>query len=697
MAEGHQVRDVVEPMNFEIAWEVANKVGGIYTVIKSKVPVTVTEFGNRYVLLGPLNHKCAAVEVEVLSEIQNPALKQAVRTMSSHGINIIYGRWLIEGAPQVVLFDLASAYSRMDGWKGEFFRDFRISLPQDPETNDAIVFGYLIAWFLGEYSAMDKSRAIIAHFHEWQAGVGLMMTWHRNLDVATIFTTHATLLGRYLCAGSEDFYNRCRYYDVDKEAGQRGIYHKYCIERGAAHTSHVFTTVSNITAYEAEHLLKRRPDGLVPNGLNVVKFAAMHEFQNLHAVNKEKIHEFVKGHFYGNFDFDLENTLYFFTAGRYEFRNKGIDMFLESLARLNHRLKASNSKVTVIAFIILPAQTSSFGVETLKGQAVVKQLKDVVSDIQGRIGRRLLESALRGENTEAAVQLTSEEKILLKRRLLALRRNGLPPIVTHNVENDHKDQVLNEIRRLQLFNHSSDRVKVIFHPEFLNQASPLLGMDYEDFVRGCHLGVFPSYYEPWGYTPCECTVMGIPSITTNLSGFGCYMSDILQHPHEHGIYIVDRRMKSVEESCNQLADFMHEFAVQTRRDRITQRNRTERLSDLLDWKRMGKEYCTARKIAMKRKWPHMFQRSPVSSQGNITFTTDGGEPEPEDNKIRRPRSAIFKQEGMVLPPEHHDHDRNEEQSLGISTPANDRASDEAGGKPTDQAAKDLGKMSLGKK
>jgi len=277
-----------------------------------------------------------------------------------------------------------------------------------------------------KYCARDECRAIIGHFHEWQAGVGLMMTRHRNLDVTTIFTTHATLLGRYLCAGSEDFYNRCRYYDVDKEAGQRGIYHKYCIERGAAHTAHLFTTVSNITAYEAEHLLKRRPDGLVPNGLNVVKFAAVHEFQNLHSVNKDKIHEFVKGHFYGNYDFDLENTLYFFTAGRYEFRNKGIDMFLESLAResqhqregylwvnerglgglifclnrllgpgLNYRLKTSGSKVTVVAFIILPAPTSSFVVETLKGQAVVKQLKDVVGDIQSRIGRRLLESALR--------------------------------------------------------------------------------------------------------------------------------------------------------------------------------------------------------------------------------------------------------------------------------------------------------------
>ena len=175
---------------------------------------------------------------------------------------------------------------------------------------------------------------VIAHFHEWLAGVALVLIRKRALQIATIFTTHATLLGRYLCAGDVDFYNNLRHFNVDAEAGKRGIYHRYCIERAAAHCADVFTTVSHITAYEAEWLLKRKPDGVLPNGLNVVKFAALHEFQNLHARAKDKIHEFVRGHFYGHQDFDLDNTLYFFTAGRYEFRNKGVDMFIESLARM---------------------------------------------------------------------------------------------------------------------------------------------------------------------------------------------------------------------------------------------------------------------------------------------------------------------------------------------------------------------------
>ncbi len=116
--------------------------------------------------------------------------------------------------------------------------------------------------------------------------------------------------------------------------------------------------------------------------------------------------------------------------------------------------------------------------------------------------------------------ITSQDRVLLRRRLFAMKRHGLPPIVTHNMVNDSDDPILNQLRRVQLFNQPSDRVKVVFHPEFLNSANPVLPMDYDEFVRGTHMGVFASYYEPWGYTPAECTVMGVPSITTNLSGFG---------------------------------------------------------------------------------------------------------------------------------------------------------------------------------
>ncbi|GHM89826.1 glycogen [starch] synthase isoform 2 [Saccharomyces cerevisiae] len=200
---------------------------------------------------------------------------------------------------------------------------------------------------------------------------------------------------------------------------------------------------------------------------------------------------------------------------------------------------------------------------------------------------------------------------MLKRRILALRRpeGQLPPIVTHNMVDDANDLILNKIRQVQLFNSPSDRVKMIFHPEFLNANNPILGLDYDEFVRGCHLGVFPSYYEPWGYTPAECTVMGVPSITTNVSGFGAYMEDLIEtnQAKDYGIYIVDRRFKAPDESVEQLVDYMEEFVKKTRRQRINQRNRTERLSDLLDWKRMGLEYVKARQLALRRGYPDQFR------------------------------------------------------------------------------------------
>ncbi|KAH0495236.1 hypothetical protein TgHK011_008801 [Trichoderma gracile] len=610
MADGHPVRDIKNHLLFEIATEVAHRVGGIYSVLKSKAPVTTAEYGDRYTLIGPLNHQSAAVEVEEM-EPTNKELAATMQTMKDRGIGMLYGRWLIEGAPRVLLIDTKTAYNYVNEWKSDLWSVASIpSPPDDEETNEAVVFGYLVAWFLGEFVCHEKEKAVIAHFHEWLAGVALPLTKKRRIDVTTIFTTHATLLGRYLCAGSVDFYNNLQYFDVDAEAGKRGIYHRYCIERAAAHSCDVFTTVSHITAFESEHLLKRKPDGVLPNGLNVTKFSAVHEFQNLHQQAKEKIHDFVRGHFYGHYDFEPENTLYFFTAGRYEFRNKGVDMFIESLARLNHRLKAANSKMTVVAFIIMPAQTTSLTVEALKGQAVIKSLKDTTNIIEQAIGRRIFERSLKwheGDPMPDEKELISgQDRVLLRRRLFAMKRHGLPPIVTHNMLNDSEDPVLNQIRRVQLFNHPSDRVKVVFHPEFLNSANPVLPLDYDDFVRGCHMGVFPSYYEPWGYTPAECTVMGVPSITTNLSGFGCYMEELIENSSDYGIYIVDRRMKGVEDSVNQLCSFMFDYCGKSRRQRINQRNRTERLSDLLDWKRMGMEYIKARQLALRRAYPNSF-------------------------------------------------------------------------------------------
>jgi len=576
----------------------------------------VDELGDQYCLIGPYNESCVRTEVET-SEPINEAMIKAIKELRNNGVKVIYGRWLIEGYPRVLLFDIASAAWKLDEWKRELWESMHIGVPwHDKESNDAIIFGFLTTWFLDEYrKALPPDPYIVAHFHEWQAGVGLVVCRTRHLDIATIFTTHATLLGRYLCAGAVDVYNNMEKFNIDKEAGDRGIYHRYCIERAAVHCAHVFSTVSEITAFEAEHFLKRRADVIVPNGLNVQKFAALHEFQNRHALAKEKINDFVRGHFHGHYDFDLDKTLYFFIAGRYEFSNKGADVFIEGLARLNYLLKNEGSDMTVIAFLIFPTLCNNFNVDSLRGQAIAKQLRDTVHDVQKDIGHRLFEISLRGEIPSGKDLLVQEDVVKLKRCIYAAQTSALPPICTHNVIDDGVDPVLCAIRRCCLFNNRTDRVKVIFHPEFLNSTNPLFGMDYEEFVRGCHLGVFPSYYEPWGYTPAECTVMGIPSISTNLSGFGCFMEQYIQDPTSYGIYVVDRHFKSSEQSIQQLTQFMFDFTHLSRRQRIIQRNRTERLSELLDWRTLGVYYRKCRSLALNKTHPELFRED--STPGSI--------------------------------------------------------------------------------
>uniref|UniRef100_A0A671VS87 Glycogen [starch] synthase n=1 Tax=Sparus aurata TaxID=8175 RepID=A0A671VS87_SPAAU len=547
--------DLEDAVLFEIAWEVANKVGGIYTVIQTKARLTSEEWGENYFLVGPYVESNVRTQVELI-EPTNPVLKRTIDKMNASGC---------------------------------------------------------------KYAAQcDEPPHIVAHFHEWLAGLGLVLCRQRQLPVATVFTTHATLLGRYLCAGNVDFYNKLADFNVEKEAGDRQIYHRYCLERAAAHCAHVFTTVSQITAIEAEHLLKRKPDIVTPNGLNVKKFSAVHEFQNLHAQSKNRIQEFVRGHFYGHMDFNLDKCLFLFIAGRYEFSNKGADIFLEALARLNYLLRVNHSDVTVIAFFIMPARTNNFNVETLKGQAVRKQLWDTAQTVKERFGKKLYESLLVGQLPDVSKMLDKEDFTIMKRAIFATQRQCQPPVCTHNMLEDSSDPILNCVRRIGLFNSSSDRVKIIFHPEFLSSTSPLLPMDYEEFVRGCHLGVFPSYYEPWGYTPAECTVMGIPSISTNLSGFGCFMEEHIADPSAYGIYILDRRFRGVDESCNQLTSFLFQFCKQSRRQRIIQRNRTERLSDLLDWRYLGRYYISARHMALAKAFPDTFMyelQEPTSASG----------------------------------------------------------------------------------
>jgi len=432
------------------------------------------------------------------------------------------------------------------------------------------------------------------------AGVALPEIRRLALPVATVFTTHATLLGRYLAGDNPAFYHELPHIDPVAAAHSRGIYQRHAIERSAAWSATVFTTVSDITGYEAQHFLGRKPDVLLPNGLNVQRFAALHEFQNLHARYKRQIHEFVMGHFFPSYAFDLDRTLYIVCSGRYEYRNKGLDLFVEALARLNWRLKRDRRNINIVAFIVTRAPNKGVSVGALQSQMLLRELKNSVGDACDELRDKLLGSLVRGGNLGLAEMIDETTQMRLRRMTLAWKRKGWPAIVTHDMLHDADDALLSQLRNCMLFNAPQDPVKVIFHPEFLSKTSPLMPLDYEEFVRGCHLGVFPSYYEPWGYTPMECAALGVPAITSDLAGFGTWVQTHISDHAARGLAIVQRRYLGFEESANQLADLMERMLILERRERIDLRNKVEALSVQFDWKRLAQYYWQAHALALER-------------------------------------------------------------------------------------------------
>ncbi len=588
------------PLLFEVAWEVCWQLGGIYTVLRSKIAAMQKRWGDRYCLIGPYNPVTAAVEFDTLPA-EEPYLG-AITDLRNQGIPVHYGRWLVPGRPRTILIDYRARYSHLDSDKYTLWKDHGISsYSNDGEVNEVVAFGMACAEFMRLMTEHVKDRPLLAHFHEWMAGVAVPRISHLNLPIATVFTTHATLLGRYIAGENPAFYEHLPFLNPDAEAAKYNITPRFQIERAAAHASTVFTTVSEVTATEAEHLLGRTIDRLLPNGLNIQRFQAPHEFQAMHSQYKERIHEFVMGHFFPAYTFDLDNTIYLFTSGRYEYRNKGMDLFIEALHRLNQRLKHVPDRPTVVAFIITRAPTRNINVGVLQNQSMFDDLRTWCDELQSRIGRRLFRTAANGKLPTFEDLITDDSLVRLKQFIHAWRNGRQPPIVTHDLQDDSNDAVLKHLRHRNLVNSADDAVKVVFHPEFVTHTSPLLNLDYEQFVRGCHMGVFPSYYEPWGYTPMETIAMGLPAVTTDLSGFGAYVNrNIPDNDSDGGICVLSRLSHPFEQSVEELVEHLMGFAKLNRRQRIELRNKVERVSEIFDWSNLVSRYHDAHDLAIDR-------------------------------------------------------------------------------------------------
>ncbi|MDW7693504.1 glycosyltransferase [Flammeovirgaceae bacterium SG7u.111] len=597
-------KNVSKTLLTEIAWEVCNQVGGIYTVIRSKVPSMIDLWGENYCLIGPYVNSSVNIEYEI-QENPNDPFYVAAKRMQDKGFEVYYGRWLVSGRPKAILVNPHSIIDKLGEIKFGLWENHGIETPDgDFMLNDVLTFGFMVKLYLAELANEEvTTKNIIAHFHEWMAGTPIPDIRKENIPITTVFTTHATLLGRYLAMNDPLFYDYLGFYDWQKEAKHFNIEANVKIERAAAHGSHVFTTVSEVTAAECKHLLGREIDVILPNGLNIERFTAMHEVQNLHQNFKEMIHEFVMGHFFQSYAFDLDNTLYFFTSGRFEYHNKGFDLTLEALARLNWKMKEQNIDTTVVMFYVTKRPFHSINPSALQSRAMMKKIRDTCEAIEKQVGDKLFYAAAISPDLKLPSLnefVDDYWRLRLRRTLQSWKSNSLPLVVTHNLVDDQKDPLLNFVRESDLINKYDDRVKIVYHPDFIQNTNPLFGIDYDEFVRGCHLGVFPSYYEPWGYTPLECIARGVPTVTSDLSGFGDYVLKNMEDYENNGISVINRRYRNYDEAANQLCDYMLDFVKQNRRDRILERNRVERASELFDWHHLTLAYDRAYSIALER-------------------------------------------------------------------------------------------------
>jgi glycogen synthase len=593
-----------ESLLVEVAWEVANQVGGIYTVIRSKVPSMQAKWGDRYCLVGPYVHSNVSAIFESI-EAPNDPFGRAVRKMRERGFEVHYGRWLTDGRPRTILFNPFTVYDRLGEIKYLLWEHHNISLPSNDDLLDQVVtFGWMVKVFLTRLTEEEvNTRPVIAHVHEWMAATAIPEIRRDGLPIHTVFTTHATMLGRYLAQNDPNFYGNLPFYDWQKEARYFNIESRIQIERAAAHGANVFTTVSDVTARECIHLIGRKPEIVTPNGFDIRPTDVSHEVQNEHQQNKEAIHQFVRGHFFPAYAFDLEKTIYFFTSGRYEYRNKGYDLTLEALARLNWRMKEANIDRTVVMFLITKRDYHTVNPQVLQSRSALAKMEQTIEQIQKQVGARLLDYAMRNGDVgfpDLSEFVDDYWKIRLRRTLQQWKSHHLPTVVTHNLHHDDQDEVLTFLRTANLVNKPDDKVKMVYHPDFISSISPLFGIDYPDFVRGCHLGIFPSYYEPWGYTPLECMVSGVPAVTSDLTGFGDYLDRTNDSPEELGMYLVHRRDKGWDEAANELADILFHYVQKTRAERIGERYKLQEGAKQFDWDVLTRYYEEAYDLVLSQ-------------------------------------------------------------------------------------------------
>ena len=529
---------------FEVSWEVCNKVGGIYTVIATKSLYLKTQLGRHHILVGPdvWMHRSSNPDFLEDPTLYRPWKMQA----ASEGLRVRIGRWNVPGKPIAILVDYKQFLPESDNVLTELWKNFGVdSITGNWDYREAAVFGYVAGKVIESFynTNLDPSDKVVAQFHEWLSGAGLLYVKQSKIPVATVFTTHATVVGRCIAGNNLPLYGGMPSFDGDEKARQFGVVARHSLEKMSAINADVFTTVSGITARECGQFLGRSVDIVTPNGFeNSFTPVSDEDYARRHSLARKKLVEVASAM---SAETVAPDSVFIGIGGRYEYRNKGIDVFLDALDSL---ARSGYSGKSIQAFIMIP-------------------------------------SGHNGPDRNLAAKLSG---------------NGDPDYRTqtsHLLQDPENDIVTRRFRELALSNAIGDKVKVYFVPSYLNGDDGIFNMSYYDVLCGMDLALFPSYYEPWGYTPLEALAFRIPTLTTTLAGFGLWVREHYKGDHP-GITVLDRDDSNYSSVVAGVVDRIREIASLDDVTRPRYRDNAREVADIALWENQIVYYREAYSMAI---------------------------------------------------------------------------------------------------
>lgn len=578
---------------FEISYEICNKVGGIYRVLESKAADMNQKYDGDYYLIGP--YFLEKNKGEFKEEATTKELKSAFKKLEKEGIKCHYGKWMVGGKPKVILIDFNDFYSEINSIKKELWENYGIdSLRADSTFDEPVVWSRAAGRVVDAVNKeLKNKKKPVAHFHEWLSAAGLLWIKEKT-DISTVFTTHATSLGRTLAYNNVNFYTKFDEINPGEAAYDSNVHSKHQLEKSAAKKTDVFTTVSEITGLETEKFLGRKPDVILPNGLDLDKFLTFEEIVIKHRLQRRRLREFTISFFFPYYRFDIENTLYYFIIGRNEYKAKGVDVFIKSLAKLNKRLKEDEeNEKTIVAYFWIPSAVRSVKRELVENQEFFEDIKDSLDESISTIEERILYNLLYKEEMSKESIISKDSLFEINKKLLRLDRKGeSPPISTHELASGD-NRIATTLKKYGLTNKKEDPVKVVYYPIYLTGHDGLSNLNYQEALEASHLGVFPSFYEPWGYTPLEAAALGVASVTTDLAGFGRYRQTLKETPGKEGVYVLERYKKGDQEVAVDLAKFMYKFSKFDRKGRVDNKIEARKVASKADWKDFVENYIKA--------------------------------------------------------------------------------------------------------